>query len=102
MLRRRAHGLRSSWGIAFGSPNVASPSRVCSSFGEVRVKGGSFDGDSIPIAAIRELTPEEKDDLLVRFGKKEPEYEHTPEPSDVEGAEVEELDPADSDESSGG
>ncbi len=88
-LQRRAHGLRSSWGIAFGSPT----GRVCPKFGEVIFRGGPYDAESITIASIRSLKAEDEDDLLVRFGKKEPEIEHTPEPLEVEGAEVEELDP---------
>ncbi|MGI9224737.1 MAG: hypothetical protein ACR2QX_09695 [Woeseiaceae bacterium] len=44
------------------------------------------------IAAIRQLTPEEHEELLVRFGKIEPEIEQTPAPVRVDSAEVEELD----------
>ena len=94
-LQRRAHGLRSSWGIAFKSPT----GRICSGFSEV-VFEGDFDGESIRIASIRELDPEEEEDLLIRYGKKEPEIEQTPAPHEVKGAEVEELDPVADDESS--
>jgi hypothetical protein len=87
-LQRRAHGLRDSWRIAFKSP----AGRVCASFSEI-VFEGHFDGESIRISSIRELTPEEEEDLLIRFGKKEPEIKHTPAPQEVEGADVEELDP---------
>lgn len=52
----------------------------------------AFGPEKIRIAAIRELTPEEHEDLLVRFGKKEPAVERTPPPKPVESAEVEELD----------
>jgi hypothetical protein len=38
------------------------------------------------------LTPEDEEDLLIRFGKKEPEIEQPRQPEEVEGAEVEELD----------
>jgi hypothetical protein len=48
--------------------------------------------EKIRIRSVRQLTPEEYDDLLVRFGKKEPDVEQTPEPVPIEGAEVEELD----------
>jgi len=54
--------------------------------------------ESIHIASIRELTPEDHEDLLIQFGKKEPEFEQTPAPREVKGAEVEELDPAANDE----
>ncbi len=94
-LQRRAHGLRSSWGIAFESPT----GRICSAFSEV-VFDGHFEGESIRIASIRELSPEEEEDLLIRFGKKEPEIERQPVPQEVPGAEVEELDPVADDESS--
>jgi hypothetical protein len=89
VLQRRAHGLRSSWGIGFKSPT----GRICSGFSEV-VFRGHFDGESIRIQSVRALSPEEEEDLLIRYGKKEPEYEQTPVPQEVEGAEVEELDPA--------
>jgi hypothetical protein len=95
-LSRRAFGLRSSWGIDFDSPT----SRVCAGFSEV-IFDGQFDGESIRIASIRELSPEEHEDLLIRYGKKEPEIEQTPVPREVKGAEVEELDPAAKDDSSG-
>ena len=87
VLMRRAFGLRSTWGIVFDSPS----SRVCEGFSEIVFRDG-FDGDSIRIARIYELTPEEEEDLLIRFGKKEPEIKQTPVPEDVEGADVEELD----------
>jgi hypothetical protein len=95
-LSRRAFGLQSSWGIVFDSPT----SRVCAGFSEV-IFDGQFDGESIRIASIRELSPEEHEDLLIRYGKKQPEIEQTPAPKEVKGAEVEELDPAAKDDSSG-
>ena len=88
VLVRRAFGLRSSWAIVFRT----STGRVCEGFSEVVFRDG-FDGESIRIRSIRQLTPEEREDLLIRFGKKEPEIEQTPVPRDVEGADVEELDP---------
>ncbi len=80
-------GLRSSWKIAFRSTS----GRVCGRFDDILVDDG-FGPESIRIAAIRQLTPEEYDELLVRFGKKEPAVEPAPAPDDVESAEVEELD----------
>ena len=91
VLQRRAWGLNSSWGIAFKS----TTSRVCAGFDEMVFKG-HLDGESIRIESIQALTPEEEEHLLIRFGKKEPEIEHTPPPGDVKGADVEELDPGDS------
>ncbi len=95
-LRRRAYGISSSWGITFDSPT----SQVCAGFSEV-VFDGHLGGESIPIASIRELSPEDHEDLLIKFGKKKPEIEQTPAPAEVKGAEVEELDTADTDDSSG-
>lgn len=95
VLQRRAHGLRSSWGIAFKSPT----SRICPAFSEV-IFDGHFDGEAIRIAAIREIGPEEEEHLLIRYGKKKPEIEQTPVPREVEGAEVEELDTGADDHSS--
>ena len=86
-LSRRAIGLRSSWKIGFRS----TTGQICASFGELVVDDG-MGPERIRIAAIRQLTPDEHDALLVRFGKIEPEFEQPPAPASVESAEVEELD----------
>ena len=86
-LSRRAIGLRSSWQIGFRS----STGTICAGFGQLIVDGG-VGPDSYRIDSIRQLTPEEYERLLVRFGEKEPETEQTPAPKDIGGAEVEELD----------
>jgi len=90
-LQRRAWGLNSSWAIAFES----TTSRVCAGFSDL-IFDGHLDGESIRIASIRELTPDEEEYLLIRFGKRQPEIENTPSPGNVEGGVVEELDPDDS------
>ena len=90
-LQRRAHGLRSTWQIGLRDRT----SRVCAGFSEIVIDDGMVT-DSIRIADIRELTPEDLEDLLIRYGRKEPEFERTPEPQEVRGADVEELDPDDS------
>ncbi|MDH3274158.1 MAG: DUF6491 family protein [Gammaproteobacteria bacterium] len=87
VLSRRAFGLRSTWRLAFQS----STGQVCSAFSDLIVDDG-MGVDRIRIRSVRQLTPEEYDDLLVRFGKKEPDVKQTPEPVPIEGAEVEELD----------
>jgi len=87
VLSRRAYGLRSSWRIGFSSPT----SRICAGFSEIIADDG-FGPEKIRIASIRRLTPEDEEELLVRFGKKEPEHEQPRQPDDVTGAEVEELD----------
>ena len=97
VLQRRASGLRSSWGITFDSPT----SRVCAGFSEVIFKDHMSGARSIRIKSIRQLSPEDHEDLLIQFGKKPPKIEQTPAPRDVKGAEVEELDPAAADDSSG-
>lgn len=80
-------GLRASWKIAFRSTG----GRVCGRFDDIIVDDG-LGPESIRIAAIMQLTPEEYDALLVRFGEKEPAIEPAPATDDVESAEVEELD----------
>ena len=86
-LTRPAYGLRSTWQIGFSSPG----SRICPGFSEMIVDN-SFGPEAVRIRSIRRLVPEEYEDLLIRYGKKEPEIEHTREPAEVQGAEVEELD----------
>jgi len=88
VLRRRAFGLRSTWQVGFRSPM----SRICSGTAELIFDDGFGRTDGIQIASIRELSPEGVDELLIRFGKKDPEFEQAPVEADVPGAEVEELD----------
>jgi len=88
-LDRRAFGLRSTWAIGFKSTG----SQICAPFSAVVFDGG-FTKEAIGIAAIKELTPEDEEILLIDFGKKEPEIETSPAPIEVPGAEIEELDPA--------
>ena len=86
-LSRRAFGLRSTWQIGFKS----TTGRICSGFSDIIVDDG-FGPERIRITSIRRLTPEEEEDLLVRFGKKDPQHKQAPATEEVEGAEVEELD----------
>ena len=95
-LQRRAVGMRSTWSIGFESPT----GRICAGFSEVVFKG-HMGTESIRIASIRELGDDELEDLLIQFGKKDPEIEHIPAPKEVQGAEIEELDKAATDDSSG-
>jgi len=91
-LSRRAYGLRSSWHIGFTSPT----SQICAGFSEAIVDDGIGTAgtglDRFRIRTIRRLTSEEVDALLIRYGKKKPEFEQTPATEPVESAEVEELD----------
>ena len=85
----RAYGLDNSWGLVF----ITSSSRVCESFSSIEFRGAFDEVEQARIRSIRELTPEEEEHLLISFGKKEPEIKRTPVPQEVEGADVEELDP---------
>jgi len=87
VLRRRAFGLRSTWKIGFRSPT----GMICPGSSELIVDDG-FSPERIHIAAIRQLSPDDLDELLIRFGKKEADIEQAPATEEIEGAEVEELD----------
>ena len=89
VLMRRASGIRSSWAIGFRS----TTGRICPGFDEIVFRDGSF-ADTIRIDSIRELNQGEYEQLMIEFGKMEPEIETQPVPEDVKGAEIEELDPA--------
>ena len=66
--------------------------RVCGGTADL-VYSDSFVGpERVGVRSIRELEPEDLDDLLVRFGKKEPDVAQAPAQEEIEGAEVEELD----------
>ena len=45
----------------------------------------------VGIRSISRLTPEQTEDLLIRYGKKTPEEQQDPEPPELKGAEVKEL-----------
>lgn len=86
-LMRRAFGLKSTWRIGFKTRSA----QICPGFSDLVFDDGTGT-QSIQVRSIRALSPEQYDELLVRFGKKEPEVKQAPEPEEVEGAEVEELD----------
>jgi hypothetical protein len=86
-LTRPAFGLSTTWKIAF----MPQGSRICPGFSEI-VVDGNFGPESVRIRSIRRLVPEEYEDFLIRYGKKQPEVEQTREPEEMLGAEVEELD----------
>lgn len=87
-LQRRAYGIDSAWQIGFDTMG----SQICAGFSSV-VFNGSMDNESIRIMSIRALEPEEHESILIDYGKKEPEVQQTPTPKEIEGADVEELDP---------
>ena len=83
-----AFSLRSSFRLGFSSRD----DRLCPYGGDAVVLGG-LPNDKIRVRSISRVTKEQAEELLVRYGKKEPAEPRTPEPADVSGAEVEELDP---------
>ena len=95
VLQRRAWGLKSSTPITLDSPTRS----VCAGTGELLYVENSGKLERIRIRQITELNNEQYEDLLVRWGLMKPKNETKPEPKEVEDAEVEEIDPADSDSS---
>ena len=88
VLTRRAFGLRSTWRIGFHSMS----GRVCANSADLIFNDGLTGPESVRVRSIRQLSPEDLDDLLIRFGKKEPDVEQAPAQEEIKGAEVEELD----------
>lgn len=86
-LQTPAWGLRS----AFQVETLSRDDRLCP-YGGDALAFGFGRRETSRIASIRRVTDEEAEWLLVRFGKKDPAEQQTPEPKPVEGAEVEELD----------
>ena len=60
-------------------------------YGGDRLVFDSFGNSTSSIRGIMRLTPEQADDLLIRHGKKEPPEQEDPPPTELDGAEVEEL-----------
>lgn len=88
---RLAHSsmeLRSSFQVGFSSRD----GQLCPYGGDSLVFGGGFSDEDVSIRAISRISEDQADDLLVRFGRKEPDEQHIPAPREVEGAEIEELD----------
>lgn len=86
-LFRPAYELRSSIRIGFSSRD----DQLCP-YGGDGIVVGTFNREKVGIQAISRVTKEEAEQLLVRYGRKEPTEQQAPEPEEeVEGAEVEEL-----------
>ena len=64
---------------------------VCSGSSDIVVDDGFGRKESIRLRSVRQITPDELDELLVRFGKKDPEEQQAPAEEQAKGAEVEEL-----------
>ena len=88
VLTRRAFGLRSTWQIGFRSMS----GRVCANSADLIFNDGLTGPESVRVRSIRQLSPEDLDDLLIRFGKKESDVGQAPAQEEIKGAEVEELD----------
>lgn len=86
-LSRPAFDMRGSIGFRVDSRDE----QLCP-FGGDSVIFGAFGGEMISVRSISRLTAEQEELLLARYGKVESVAPETPEqPSDVSGAEVEEL-----------
>jgi hypothetical protein len=86
-LMHRSFGLKSSIGLGFSSRD----DQLCPYGGDALVLDG-LNREKVGIRSISEVSPEQVDELMIRFGRKEPDEQQTPAPKPVKGAEVEELD----------
>jgi hypothetical protein len=85
-LFRPSFELRSSFQLGFDSRD----DQLCP-FGGDGIVVGSLHQESIGIQSISRVSEEQAEQLLIRYGRKEPAEQQAPPPKDVEGAEVEEL-----------
>ena len=86
-LNRPAFDMRGSIGLRVDSRD----DQLCP-FGGDQIIFGAFADDRIGVQSISRLTAEQEEQLLIRYGKKEPAESETTEPArEVTGAEVEEL-----------
>jgi hypothetical protein len=85
-LVRSSFDLRSSFRMGFSSRD----DQLCP-YGGDGIVVGSLSRDTIGIRAISRVSEEQADQLLIRYGRKEPAEQQAPAPEDVKGAEVEEL-----------
>ena len=65
--------------------------QLCS-YGGDAIVFGSFGRDRVTVRSISRVTAEQQQDILFRFGLLERAEQAPPEPANVKGAEVEELD----------
>jgi predicted small secreted protein len=70
---------------------VSSRDEWLCSYGGDRLVFGGFMSDEAMILGISRLTSEQEEELLIRYGKKEPDEQQDQAPPNVKGAEVEEL-----------
>ena len=79
-------GVNSSFQLATRSRD----DRLCPYGGDALIFG-SFQGDEARIKSIKRLNPGQLEQVLIRYGKKEPADKPDPAPPELKGAEVEEL-----------
>jgi hypothetical protein len=79
-------GLKSSFQLATKSRD----DRLCP-YGGDSIIVDRMPGGEARIRSISRVTPEQVEDLLIRYGKKEPGDTEDPAPPEISGAEVEEL-----------
>ncbi len=79
-------GLKSSFQLGTKSRD----DRLCP-YGGDSIVFDSFSGSEARIRSISRLTPDQVEELLIRYGKKDPGDRQDPAPPEVKGAEVEEL-----------
>lgn len=84
-LFRPSFELRSSFQMGFSSRD----DQLCPYGGDGIVVGG-LNPEEVGVQSISRVDEEQVEQLLVRYGKKEPSGQPTPEPGNVKGAEVEE------------
>jgi len=85
-LFRPAFELGSSFRMGFSSRD----DQLCP-FGGDGIVVGSLAREKIGIRSISRVSEEQAEQLLIRYGRKEPAEQQAPAPEDVKGAEVEEL-----------
>lgn len=85
-LFRPSFELRSSFRLGFSSRD----DRLCP-FGGDGIVVGSLNREEIGIQSISRVSEEQTEQLLIRYGHKEPAEQQVPAPDNVEGAEIEEL-----------
>lgn len=86
-LLNRSFDLKSSMGLGFSSRD----DQLCPYGGDAIVLEG-LSREKVRIRAISQLDDEQAEEIMIRFGQKEPKEQMTPAPKPVKGADVEELD----------
>ncbi len=85
-LQMSSFDLRSSHQMRFSSRDEW----LCP-YGGDSITFGTFSDHGVGIRSIGKVTEEQAEDLLIRYGKKDPGEEQNPVPKEIEGAAVEEL-----------